>query len=581
MIKKRWTKIFVVGIFLLMLTNAPAQNVQPRVHVLDNGLKLILVKRTGDPSVACGLAFKVGSVNERPGITGISHLFEHMMFKGTTTIGTKDYNADKRIMAQQDSMKALLRQEESKMRMMERLGQIDNMSKRENLTPRYRELEKVFDDLIKQQREIIIKDELDRIYSKNGGAGLNAFTGEDVTFYIINVPANKLELYMWLESDRLLNPVFREFYSERDVVYEERRLRVESTPTGKYDEQFESLFWQSSPYTWPVIGWPSDLRAITKEQADEYFATYYAPNNCTVVMVGDLDYDETIKSATRYFGRIPRGKNEPPEVITTEVPQLAEKRMYAEAETNPEVRIWYHGVAHDHADEPALDVLTSILSGKTGRLYKKLVLEKQIANNVSAGLDPRKYAGIIQLSGVVKDEHKPEEVEQAIYDEIAKLQETPVGAYELQKVKNQEAAGSFRRLQSNFFLMIQLGIYEVNGDWNYLNTYPPKVQAVTAADVQRVAKKYFTRENRSVIIYTRKKGAAPEDPELAGLSEQGKQMVNMMVGRLKQANDAAQLQQMIGMMESRMSEAPEDQRKAVEIIVKKAKERLAELEGKK
>ncbi|MGH7456080.1 MAG: M16 family metallopeptidase, partial [bacterium] len=300
-----------------------------------------------------------------------------------------------------------------------------------------------------------------------------------------------------------------------------------------------------------------------------------------VVMVGDLDYDETIKLAARYFGRIPRGKNEPPEVITTEVPQLAEKRMYAEAETNPEVRIWYHGIAHNHVDEPALDVLTSILSGKTGRLYKKLVLEKQIATNVNAGLESRKYAGIIQLSGVVQGDHKPEEVEQAIYDEIGKLQEAPVGDYELQKVKNQDAAGNFRRLQSNFFLMVQLGIYEVNGDWNYINTYPPKVQAVTAVEVQRVAKKYFTRENRSVIIYTRKKSAAPEDPELAGLSEQGKQMVNMMTVRLQQANDAAQLQQMISMMESRISEAPEDQRKAVEIIVKKAKERLAELESKK
>ncbi len=579
MFKKRGLYLMLAGIFLL--AEAQAQNVQPRLHVLDNGMKLILVKRTGDPSVACGMAFKVGSVNERLGITGISHLFEHMLFKGTTTIGTKDHNAGKRIMAQQDSVRALMRQEESKMRAMERLGQIDDMSKRENLTPRYRELEKVFDELIKQEREILIKDELDRIYTKNGGAGLNAFTAEDVTFYLINVPANKLELFMWLESDRLLNPVFREFYSERDVVYEERRLRTESTPTGKFDQQFEALFWQSSPYKWPVIGWPSDLRAITREQSDEYFATYYAPNNCTVVMVGDLDYDETIKLATRYFGRIPRGKNEPPEVITAEVSQLAEKRMYAEAETNPEVRIWYHGVAHDHADEPALDVLTSILSGKTGRLYKKLVLEKQIATSVNAGLEPRKYAGIIQLSGVVQGDRKPEEVEQAIYDEIGKLQEAPVGDYELQKVKNQDAASNFRRLQSNFFLMVQLGVYEANGDWNYINTYPPKVQAVTAADVQRVAKKYFTRENRSVIIYTRKKSAAPEDPEIAALSEQGKQMVNMMTARLQQANDAAQLQQMISMMESRLSETPEDQRKAVEIIVKKAKERLAELESKK
>ncbi|RMD98019.1 MAG: insulinase family protein, partial [Calditrichaeota bacterium] len=353
---KRMTVVICAG--LVWVSSVLAQNVQPRVHVLKNGMRLIMLKREGDPSVSCGLAFRVGSVNERPGITGISHLFEHMMFKGTKTIGTKDYNADRRIIGQLDSVKALMRVEESKMREMQRRGIIDDMTRRENWTDRYRELEKVFDQLIQKQRKILVKDELDRIYTKNGATGLNAFTAEDMTVYIINVPSNKMELFMWLESDRLLNPVFREFYSERDVVYEERRLRVESTPTGRYDVQFASMFWQSSPYNWPVIGWPSDLVAITREQAHDYFATYYAPNNCTVAMVGDLDYDQTIRLAEKYFGRIPRGKKDPPEVITMEVPQLAEKRMYAQAETTPQVNIWYHGVAHDHKDEAALDVMT-------------------------------------------------------------------------------------------------------------------------------------------------------------------------------------------------------------------------------
>lgn len=563
---------------LLAASLLHAQNVQPRVHVLKNGMRLIMLKRGDDPSISCGLAFRVGSVNERPGITGISHLFEHMMFKGTKTIGTKDYEADRRIMAQLDSIKALMRKEESKMRLMQRRGLIDDMTKRENWTERYRELEREFDRLIQKQREIIIKDELDRIYTKHGATGLNAFTAEDMTVYIINIPSNKVELFMWLESDRLLNPVFREFYSERDVVYEERRLRVESTPTGRYDVQFETLFWQSSPYTWPVIGWPSDLVAITREQANEYFNTYYAPNNCTVVMVGDLDYEETIRLAEKYFGRIPRGEKEPPEVITMEIPQLAEKRMYAEAETTPQVRIWYHGVAHDHVDEAPLDVMTSILSGKTGRLYKSLVLEKQLATNVSAGIDARKYEGIISISATAKEGHHPEELEQAIYQELERLKEEPVSEYELQKVKNQEAATNFRRLQNNFFLMLQLAMYDVLSDWSYINTYPPKVQAVTAADVQRVARKYLTRENRNVLIYTRKKGAEPEDPMIAALPEQMKQMVKTMIARLQQIQDAQQLEMMISSMESRMDQIPDEQQKqAMEVILKKAKERLQAL----
>ncbi len=567
---------------LLLLTTwislLMAQNVQPRVHVLKNGMRLIMLKRGDDPSVSCGLAFRVGSVNERPGITGISHLFEHMMFKGTKTIGTKDYEADRRIMAQLDSIKALMREEESKMREMVRRGLIDDMTKRENWTERYRELEREFDRLIQKQREIIIKDELDRIYTKNGATGLNAFTAEDMTVYIINVPSNKIELFMWLESDRLLNPVFREFYSERDVVYEERRLRVESTPTGRYDVQFETMFWQSSPYTWPVIGWPSDLVAITREQANEYFNTYYAPNNCTVVMVGDLDYDETIRLAEKYFGRIPRGKKDPPEVITMEIPQLAEKRMYAEAETPPQVRIWYHGPAHNHKDEPAVTMLTQILSGKTGRLYKTLVLDKKIATNVFAGTDARKYEGLIRIHATAKEGHHPEELEKVIYEEIDRLKEELVSDYELQKVKNRNAASTFRRLQSNFFLMIQLAIYDVMSDWTYINTFPRRLQEVTAEDIRRVARKYLTRENRNVLIYTRKEGAAPEDPAIAALPEQARQMVKAMLAQLKQVTDKKQLQNMISTMESRLDQMPEDRRKAMEVILNKAKERLKELQ---
>ena len=194
------------------------------------------------------------------------------------------------------------------MRAALRRGEIDDVTKPENKTPRYKELEKEFDALVKEQRDLLVKNEFDRIYTKQGASGMNASTNSDLTQYFVTVPKNKLELWMWMESDRLKAPVFREFYSERDVVFEERRLRTESTPTGRLDEAFEEMFWHGHPYTWPVVGYPSDIPAITKADADAYYALFYAPNNITAVLVGDFDPKEALAMAERYFGRIPRGQ---------------------------------------------------------------------------------------------------------------------------------------------------------------------------------------------------------------------------------------------------------------------------------
>ena len=193
-------------------------------------MKVLLLERHDDPSVSGGWVAHVGSANERPGITGIAHLFEHMMFKGTPTIGTKDAAKDLEIIAEQERVRDVMREEEAKMRAAYRRGELEDLTKPESKSERYRELEKEFNQLIQAQRDIQVKNEFDRIYRSAGGAGMNAFTMQDMTGYFINVPANKIELWMWMESERLLNPVFREFYAERDVVYEERRMRTESTP---------------------------------------------------------------------------------------------------------------------------------------------------------------------------------------------------------------------------------------------------------------------------------------------------------------------------------------------------------------
>ena len=507
---------FTLLLSLLCISALPlrAQQVPVIEKELSNGMRLLLVQRKDEPNVSGGWVAHVGSSNEKPGITGIAHLFEHMMFKGTPTIGTKDYKRDLEIIAEQEKVREEMRQEEKKLREMYRKGEIDDVLKPENATPRYRELEKKFAELVAQQREILVKNEFDKIYTSNGGSGMNAFTSEDMTAYFITVPANKLELWMWMESGRLLQPVFREFYAERDVVFEERRMRTESTPLGKFTETFESVFWESHPYGWPVVGWPSDIPSISKAQADEFYGLYYAPQNITVILVGDLDPEKATAMAEKYFGRIPQGKRDAPDVVTLEVKQPAEKRMYADAEANPQVDIVWHTVPFGHKDSYVLQVVGQILSTRTGRLYKGLVLGPQIATETWSQPDHRKWAGLFNAGGEATEGHTPEEVEKAIYAELDKLKNEDVPAEELQKVKNNFAANEYRKLSANSPILMQLIFYDGMGNWREINEANKKIQAVTAADIRRVMNEYFTKENRAVAIYNRKKatGEKKEEP---------------------------------------------------------------------
>ncbi|MCS7089543.1 MAG: pitrilysin family protein [Verrucomicrobiota bacterium] len=501
---------FVWGVLTWLIGSIPAAAQQvPVVEVeLTNGMRLLMVERRDEPSVAGGWVAHVGSANERPGMTGLTHLFEHMMFKGTRTIGTLDPARDLEIIAEQERIREQMRQEESKLRAAWRRGEIDDWRKPEHRTPRLRELEAAFQKLVEEQRRLLVKNEFDRIYTAAGASGMNAFTTEDFTAYFITLPANKLELWMWMESERLRQPVLREFYAEREVVSEERRLRIESTPLGRFEEAFNALFWQAHPYHWPVIGWPSDIAAISKAQADEFYATYYIPENVTLVLVGDLQTNRAIALAQKYFGRIPRGNRTPPEVLTEEIPPVAERRMYAEVEANPQVRVAWLTVPFAHRDSYALELLSELLSHRTGRLYKGLVLGRQIATQVSATQNSQKWAGNFVISAEARSPHHPEEVEKAIYEELERLKNERVPPEELQKVKNNFAAAEYRRLTSNFSILVQLLVYDGLGDWREINASGAKYQQVSAEDLQRVACKYFTKEARVVGIFTRKADVA-------------------------------------------------------------------------
>ncbi len=511
--RKFWQFYFLLS--LMLACSLSAQKVPVLETNLANGMKLLMVERHDEPSVSGGWVAHVGSSNERPGITGIAHLFEHMMFKGTPTIGTKDYKKDLEIISAQERIRDEMRKEEKKMRAAYRRGDIDDILKPENQTPRYKELQKEFEKLIVQQREILVKNEFDQIYTRQGGSSMNAFTSDDMTAYFINVPANKLELWMWMESERLLHPVFREFYAERDVVFEERRMRTDSTPLGKFEEQLNAMFWEALPYTWPTVGWPSDIPAISKAQADEFYGIYYAPQNITLILVGDFKPADAVASAKSYFERIPRGPREAPDVVTLEMKQAAEKRMYAEAEANPQVDILWHTVPFQHKDSYALQILAQVLSTRTGRLYKGLVLGSGVATEAYAAQVSQKWGGYFNAGGEASSSHKPEEVEQGIHDNIEKLKKEEVPGEELQKVKNNFAAAEYRRLSSNHPMLMQVIHNDGEGDWHEINEAAPRIQAVTAADVKRVANKYFSKENRTVAIYVRKAGKPAENPKNA------------------------------------------------------------------
>ncbi len=557
---------------------APAQQVPVEEVVLDNGMTLLLLPRPGDPNVAAGWVAKVGSVHERPGITGVAHLFEHMMFKGTAAIGTRNIEQDLQIIAQLDEVKAALRVEEAALLEAQRLGRIDDAGDPAHRTEGHQALMDRFEALLAQQEELLIPEDFSRIYSGQGASGMNAGTSYDFTLYFVNVPANKLELWFWMESDRLLNPVFREFYAERDVVHEERRLRTDSTPTGKFEEQFNSLFWQSSPYSWPVIGWPSDLEGITRAEALEFFDLYYAPNNLTAALVGDFDPDEAKALAERYFGRLSRGDRPPPQPRTREMPQLSEKRMHAYAETNPQVVVRYHSVPDGHVDEPALVVLGQLLNGRTGRFYRALVEDQGVATRASGGQSGFKFEGMFELRGVAAEGHTPEEVEQALYAEMERLKTEPVDERELQKVKNQNAASNFRQLQGNFFLMYSMLMREAYRGWETLNTDPPLYDAVTADDIMRVAGTYFEPENRTVAIYYREASDEAPDPRLAGLDPEEQQQVRQLEAMIGQLN-AEQLGQFIAQFEQMSSQAPPESQDMVAVVLELLRERQAAEEG--
>jgi predicted Zn-dependent peptidase len=357
---------------------------------------------------------------------------------------------------------------------------------------------------MKEEKSLIIKDDLWETYMKHGGTGLNASTGQEATGYYVTLPSNKVELQMLLESDRMANAYFREFYSEKEVVREERRLS-ENRPGYFFGEQLNATFYAASPYSWSVLGWDIDLQKVAKEDLIAYKNRFYIPNNAVAVYVGDIDPKEIIALAETYFGRIPRGPDPEP-VRTMEPAQYCEKRLYGEDNTSPSISILYHVPPSGHPDDAVFNIISGLMNDRTGRLYKKLVKEKDMAVSVYGYGGGNAYAGQFSFRAEPKTQagFTPENLEEALYEEIERLKNEPVSDYELQKVKNQAEASFIRRLRSTRGMASQLGRSELYEGWRDIPESVRRMQAVTAEDVMRVAKNYFVKDNRTVGILTRK-----------------------------------------------------------------------------
>lgn len=481
-----------LAILMVLISKARGQDLatyekQMREISLDNGLKFLVLERHVAPVVAFHVHADVGAVNEVRGLTGLAHLLEHMAFKGTKTIGTKDYAAEAPCLAAMDELFAALQTE---------------LRQGEHANPeRVTELRRRFKDSEQQAQKLIAPNEFPQAFQRAGATNLNASTSYDYTMYHVSLPSNKIELWMLLESDRFLHPVLREFYKEKEVVMEERRTRTENDLLGCLAEEFLAVAYKVHPYGNPPVGHMSDLERITRADAEEFLARYYVPGNMTIALVGDVCPDRVEELARAYFGRIPY--HVPPAPVTAVEPaQRGERRVAVEGSAQPVVLVGYHRPSMNHEDDAVFDVIVDIMgTGRTARLYKSLVKDKKIAMAASVfqGRPGYRYPGMIVFHAVPAKDHTNDECEKALEMETDRLKHTLIADEELDKAKTRARAALIWQLDSNAGLAGRLAFYQaVTGNWRNLFKHLEGIEAVTAQDIQRVANSCFARKNRTV-----------------------------------------------------------------------------------
>jgi len=453
---------------------------------LANGWKFLVLERHQAPVAAFLTYADVGSAQEVTGITGLAHMFEHMAFKGSRNVGAKNYAEERLALARVDAAYAALSAEKRKGRSAD-AGKI-------------KQLEESWKKAQEEAGKYVVPNEFGEAVERAGGQGLNAFTREDSTEYFFSLPSNEMELWFYLESERFGDPVFREFYKERSVVQEERRLG-QSQPIGRLVEEFQATAYKAHPYHEPTIGHMSDLDSFSREDAAAFFKKYYTPSNLTSVVVGDISPKQVRQMAGKYLGVIPSSPKPDP-IHTVEPPQTGERRVTLRLQSQRFFVAGYHKPDINDPDNAVYNALGSVLSdGRSSRLYRSLVRDKKIATQVGGfpGFPGQKYPGLFLFFAMASPGHTNQEIEKAIDEEIEKLEKEPVSQDDLDGVKRRARANLLRSLDDNSNLALQLSDYQVlTGDWRNLFRDLDKINAVTPGDIQRIAKATFTFDNKTV-----------------------------------------------------------------------------------
>jgi len=545
---------FTLLIFVLSASAGDVPPLEDRVKEtqLDNGLKVVVVERSNAPVFFSLISFRVGSTIEDVGKSGLSHFMEHMLFKGTETIGTTDFSKEKPIMEEIEQVATKMRD----LRVSLEKWRFDIFEKytaevKSNLSPEVRQViqqdeaskwkailgelpvyfqelpdelkqtpwlfteqkrdfwkdyrkilsyRQQISELITEQRKYIQQNELTSVYNSMGSQMLNAGTGYDNTSYMLGLPSNCLELWMFLEADRFQNPVFREFYSEREVIQEELAM-YENQPGSFLFQKFAQTAFTAHPYGRPIIGWKEDIQLALRTEMDNHFHRYYGPNNCQMTIVGNVKAEEVFELAEKYFSSWERGEVAH-EVTITEEPQSGERRIEVEFKAEPQMIVGYHVPATPHPDAYAIEMMSSVLSsGRTSRFYKSIFEEQGIsAGPPRASLGPGdRYPGVFAVSGAPNGAHTNEDLEAAIYVELEKLKNELVAEREMERIFNNFKSRQLRKLRSNQWLAFSLSSgFLARGDWRSTISDFERMLAVTPEDIKRVANKYLTKTNRTV-----------------------------------------------------------------------------------
>jgi len=491
-------RILVVLLFLAVLwpvAYGGGFSDKVKEFTLSNGMRFLVYERPQTPTFAGMIQAKVGSVDEPMGWTGLAHFFEHMAFKGTTVMGTRDYAKEKPILDEMDVIGDQMAAEMMK-------GPAGDPAK-------IKEYKAKLEALQKEDLKYVVKDELDRIYSENGGEFLNASTSNDTTQYFIMLPSNRLELWFLIESERFKNLVMREFYSERDVIAEERRMYEDNTPDGYLGEEFGNIAFILHPYRHSVVGYMEDVQTLTKAKALQFFKTFYIPNNMTAAVVGNVKLDEVKKLAEQYFGDLPRG-SDPPRPAFIEPKQKGERRVLVKFAAEPQLSIGYHMPAFPDRDNLVLRVIAFLLSrGDSSRLQRDLVTNRKLAVNVYAMANSpgQRYPALFEIDGQTRHPHTPAELEAAVTEHLNRLKTEPVGKEELEKVLNMAEASLYRTSSSaqNVFLAMRLlNNVVIYGDMDADFKRVEAMRTITPQEIMDTAKRVFDESNRTVGTLVRK-----------------------------------------------------------------------------